>query len=118
MSRESVADALDRAAEAIAQAAHELRGTEQPAAGVVPPSAPAPAAHAQSTALGRCPKHGVPWKAMPPGTSKNGNPYPAFWKCPEKDESEPRGYCNQKPDRGWAATHRPEATLTAEEPPF
>jgi hypothetical protein len=38
MTRDTVADALDRAAEALAQAAHELRGTDQPAAGDVPPA--------------------------------------------------------------------------------
>jgi hypothetical protein len=40
MTRDTVADALDRAAEALAQAAHELRGTD-PAAGEVPSPAPA-----------------------------------------------------------------------------
>lgn len=113
MSRDAMADALDRAAEALAQAAHELRGTEQPAAGERAPSSPAPA-QKPDTALGKCPKHGTPWRPKPAGTSKNGNPYPAFWSCPEKDESEQRGYCQQKPDRAWAKTHPPEQALMAD----
>ena len=108
MSRESVADALDRAAEAIAQAAHELRGTDQPSAGSAHP-APAqtsrPAA-GQDSALGKCPVHGVAWSVQPGGISKRTNKrYSAFWKCKEKDGD---NYCNEKPVQVWADTHPAE----------
>ena len=106
MSRESVADALDRAAEAIAQAAHELRGTTQSEAGASAPPAPAPAAPRQDTALGYCPVHGVPWAVQKGGISKRTNkPYKAFWKCKEKDGD---NYCDEKPIPVWADTHPAE----------
>jgi hypothetical protein len=71
MSRDTVADALDRAAEALAQAAHELRGTEPSARADVPASVPTrqaaapadgppPSAGAPNTL--ECPKHHVPWE--------------------------------------------------------
>jgi hypothetical protein len=57
MSRDTVADALDRAAEALAQAAHELRGTEPSARADVPASVPTGAPNTLE-----CPKHHVPWE--------------------------------------------------------
>ena len=117
MNLESVADALDRAAEAIAQAAHELRGTSQSEAGASAPSAPAPAA--PLPALGKCPKHGTPWSVKEGGVSKAGKSYRAFWKCDQKDPDEERGYCAQKPEFGWVKTHPPEQALMDEsEVPF
>jgi hypothetical protein len=102
MSRDTVADALDRAAEALAQAAHELRGTEQPAAGVgTPPPARAPA-----------PADYEP--GGPTGTASAGNRLPqrkpqesAFTECPAHRQPFQDGrygpYCSAKgePDGNW-----------------
>ena len=68
MSRESLANAYEGLAEAYAQVAHELRGSTDTPARV--PSAPAPAARADSPSAPapvnsidttKCPKHHVPW---------------------------------------------------------
>ena len=116
MSRDSVADALDRAAEAIAQAAHELRATDPAAPAVPDAGASAPSrAPAPAAPLGFCPKHHHAWTVKEGGISKNGKPYKAFWKCSVKDED---GFCNEKPDRSWVATHDAEHALMDEEPPF
>ena len=128
MTREAVASALDEAAEALARAAHALRGMEPSAARAdvqdrVPsrPAAaeagvpPAPA----SAPLGLCPKHGIPWTVKAGGVSKAGKSYKAFWKCDSKDADEERGYCQQKPEFGWVKTHPPEQSLVSEdEVPF
>ena len=125
MSREDIAQALDEAAEALARAAHALRGSEPDAARASVPASvpaasaagvpPAPAARPQSTALGMCPVHRVAWTVREGGISKNGKPYRAFWKCSERDEN---GYCNEKPDPAWAKTHSAEQALTVEDIPF
>jgi hypothetical protein len=114
MSREAVAEALDKAAEALAEAALALRASDTPArpgvpgAGAVPPVAPAPAPNA---ALGVCPKHRTAWTVKAGGISKNGKPYPAFWKCSQRDAD---GYCNEKPTKAWADSH----PIPLEEVPF
>lgn len=130
MTRTALADAFDAAAEALAQVAHELRASEQPASAGVPSSvptpavsaagAPPPAPAAPSSALGKCPKHGIPWSVKEGGVSRAGKAYSAFWKCNEKDPAEERGYCQQKPDFGWAKTHPAERALVAaaDEVPF
>ena len=116
MSRERLATAYDNLAEAYAAVALELRGTDSPEREVPPRPAPAPAQ--PNTALGKCPKHGIPWTVKEGGVSKAGKSYGPFWKCNEKDASEERGYCAQKPDYGWVKTHPPERALMDEEPPF
>ena len=111
MSRESVADALDRAAEAIAQAAHELRGTEQPEAGVVPPSAPAPAAplppkrQLEESAFTECPAHRQPFKEgkfglFCSGHEPEGVPHDGGWY-------NDKGYCRVTPKSAgaWLKQH-------------
>jgi len=125
MSRERLATAYDALADAYAQVAHELRGVEPPAAGV-PDSVPtAPAAGAvgvpsapaaPSSPLGVCPTHHVAWTIREGGISKNGKPYKAFWKCKERDDDD--GYCDEKPDRAWAATHSAERALVDDSVPF
>ena len=115
MNRKAIADAANKISEGFMEFALAIEQSEAGGATVAPPQpSPAPTAPPQNTALGKCPKHGVPWRAKPPGTSRNGNPYPAFWSCPEKDESEQRGYCQQKPDKGWAKTHPPEQALVGD----
>ena len=129
MSREAVATALDEAAEALARAAHALRGMEPASREAVPapsgaavaggggvpqvnpPPAPAPA---PTTALGMCPIHRVAWVVKDGGISKNGKPYKAFWKCKERDEN---GYCNERPTKAWADSH-PIPVRAVEEVPF
>ncbi len=116
MSREAVASALDEAAEALARAAHALRGLEPSAAGgatVAPSPSPAPAAQ-PNTALGMCPVHRVAWVVKDGGISKAGKPYPPFWKCKERDEN---GYCNEKPSKAWADSH-PIEVHAVEDVPF
>jgi hypothetical protein len=114
MSREEVASALDRAAEALAEAAHALRGSEPDAARASVPaaegSAPQPSAPAASP-LGVCPTHRIGWTVKEGGISKNGKPYKAFWKCSQRDAN---GYCDEKPDKSWANTHDPEEALMDE----
>ena len=111
MSREAVATALDEAAEALARAAHALRGMEpapvavpEAGEGVPPRPTPAPAAHpavapqvqraqakAAESAFTRCPAHGTDLKASKhPGgpaycTSKSDDPDPNW--------TNDRGYC-------------------------
>jgi hypothetical protein len=114
MSRDTVADALDRAAEALAQAAHELRGTEPsvaradvPAAGDVPP-APAPAANPGLHPQMECPKHHVAWE---PG---NFGPYckqitddPAWGKAKTDRDGNPVLWCKLTPKNApdWLKVH-------------
>lgn len=109
MSRERLADAFEElaasltiAAERVAQVAHEMRaGPEQ--AGTAPARAPqvAPAAD-PSTPLGACPVHGVAWTVKAGGISKNGKPYPAFWKCAQRDGDV---WCAKRPTKAWADSH-------------
>ena len=116
MSRDDIANALDKAAEALAEAAHALRASEQPGQGgsVPPPSAPAPAdtqATHVNTALGVCPTHRTAWTVKQGGISKAGKPYSAFYKCSGKNDD--GSYCSQKPVKAWADSHP-----IAEEVPF
>ena len=98
MSRERLADAFDKAADAMSQLAHELRGADSESGRV--PSVPAPsqaAGRAPSPAPAAdydaafCPKHGQPWS--------QGN-YGPFCKS-KSDEPPPwsndRGYCRITP---------------------
>ena len=121
MTREAVASALDEAAEALARAAHALRGMEPSARADVPASVPAGAAAgagavppAASAPLGACPVHRVAWVVKDGGISKAGKPYPPFWKCKERDEN---GYCNEKPSKAWTDSH-PIEVRAVEEVPF
>jgi hypothetical protein len=117
MSREEVASALDRAAEALAEAAHALRAIEPPAASAGVPDSlpaasaagdvPAPAARPLqeqhvAAALGVCPVHRTAWTVKDAGVGKNGKPYKAFWKCSGKTDGV---YCNEKPVKAWQDTH-------------
>lgn len=52
-------------------------------------------------AAGKCRVHGRDW-AFKEGTSKLGKPY-AFWSCGAKDDTYPRGWCDEKPSKGWEA---------------
>jgi hypothetical protein len=46
-----------------------------------------------------CPQHSQPWKLVPAGVSKtSGNPYDAFWACPERG-------CKVKPTKAWQMRH-------------
>ena len=119
MSRESVADALDRAAEAIAQAAHELRGTSQSEAGASAPPAPAPAAPlpAKRTApatgtYAKCPAHAKDWT---PSKFADGPGY-----CTAKSDEQgwsKNGYCNinERSAIAWVAQHPPSLPKQAED---
>ena len=114
MSRESVADALDRAAEAIAQAAHELRGTDQPAAGsdVPPQRVPAPAAPLppkrtapDTSGITVCPAHNKPFE------DGRFGPY-CKSRGPEDEALDPnwyndKGYCRVTPKSAgaWLKQH-------------
>lgn len=112
MSRDSVADALDRAAEALAQAAHELRGTEQPAREPVAagagsaPSSPAPAL---DTSV--CPKHQT---AFTPSKNPDWPAYctqktddPAWGKAKNDRDGNPVLYCRitSRNAGEWLAVH-------------
>ena len=119
MSREAVATALDEAAEALARAAHALRGTEQPAAGVVPPSAPAPAAPQGSPTparsdnvhpvdTNRCPKHGVEWEHGQYGPyCKQMTDDPAWGKRKVDRDGNPILWCKLTPKNApdWVRAH-------------
>ncbi len=110
MSREEVASALDRAAEALAEAAHALRASDTPSseAAVAAGDVPAPAARLPlqeqhvAAALGVCPVHRTAWTVKDAGVGKNGKPYKAFWKCSGKTDGV---YCNEKPVKAWQDTH-------------
>ena len=104
-----LADSIDAAIEPPAGSAGVPASPAVSAAAAVPP----PAAAAPSVALGLCPKHRVAWTVKAGGVSKAGKSYAAFWKCNEKDPSEERGYCQQKPDFGWVRTHPPEQAMVA-----
>lgn len=117
------------ARDAWGQVAHNLRvladsidsAIEPDARASVPPSVPTGAAVAEagdsppaSAPLGACPVHHVAWVVKDGGISKNGKPYPAFWKCKERDE---QGYCNEKPSKAWADSH-PIQVHAVEDVPF
>ena len=61
--------------------------------------------------LGECPIHFRPWAIQPGGVSKNGRPYPAFWKCNGKNQDD--SFCTKKPDPAWVRTHNAEKALAA-----
>ena len=112
MSRDDIANALDKAADALAEAAHALRASDTPsseaaaAAGASAPQAPAARPIQEqhvAAALGVCPAHRTAWTVKQGGTSKNGKPYRAFWKCSGKNDD--GSYCNLKPVKAWADTH-------------
>ena len=111
MTRERLANAFDAAAEALAQLALELRGTEPEAARASVPASPAvgaagtplPAApDPLATVLSQCPDHQTAWTVKAGGISKNGKPYPAFWRCNERTDGE---YCQKRPTEAWAKSH-------------
>jgi hypothetical protein len=110
----------------IAEGAQEIslayEAIEQPAAGsgAPPPARSAPAdydedpsalfddapqaAETPSAApLGACPAHRTAWTVKAGGISKNGKPYPPFWKCSGKNDD--GSYCNLKPEPGWSKAH-------------
>ena len=122
MSREAVATALDEAAEALARAAHALRGMEPAsreavpapagaaAAGgggvpqVNPPPAPAPAPVDTS----RCPKHGVPWEKGNYGEyCKQITDDPAWGKAKTDRDGNPVLWCKLTPKNApdWVRVH-------------
>ena len=94
----------------LAYSAIEPAGARAPAVPDSVPTAPAaraagaapPASAAPSSALGVCPVHHTAWTVKAGGISKNGKPYPAFWKCAIRDD---QGYCDQKPTKAWADSH-------------
>jgi hypothetical protein len=127
MTRDTVADALDRAAEALAQAAHELRGTTQPEAGDVPP-APDPAARynvveraekhdgarlpqrkPQESAFTECPAHRQPFKSGQYGD------YCSAKGEPDGNWFNDKGYCRVTPKSAgaWLKQHPQGSTAPA-----
>jgi hypothetical protein len=114
MTRDTVADALDRAAEALAQAAHELRGTTQPEAGDVPP-APAPAARlprrerSTESAFTECPAHRQPFQDGRYG------PYCSAKGEPDGNWFNDKGYCRVTPKSAgaWLKQHPQGSTAPA-----
>ena len=112
MSRDTVADALDRAAEALAQAAHELRGTSQPAAegaspASVPPRSQGSSAPAAPTGqkFTECPKH---HKAFTPSKNPEWPSYCASRSDEPAPWSNDKGYCriNSKNAGDWLAVQK------------
>jgi hypothetical protein len=116
MSRERLANAFDKAAEAMAELALELRGADSPsseaasgvgasapvapppaqrAAGVVVPPAPA------ASAFTMCPAHKVPWSdgKFGPYCTQQSDDYP--------DWANDKGYCRVTPKNAgaWLAKH-------------
>lgn len=117
MSRERLAQAFDKAAEAMVELALEIRASDTPSreaavpesvpaasAAGAPPSPAAPPIQQQhvNTALGVCPVHRTAWSVKDAGIGKNGKPYKAFWKCGGKTDGV---YCNQKPVKAWQDSH-------------
>jgi hypothetical protein len=111
MSRERLANAFDAAAEALAQLALELRGTDSPVAragvgseveGATATPPPSSASDPLTTVLGQCPDHQTAWTVKAGGISKNGKPYPAFWRCNERTDGE---YCQKRPTPAWDKSH-------------
>ena len=115
MSREEVASALDRAAEALAEAAHALRASDTPsreaasAVGAVPPPAPAarlPQRPPQNeSGFTKCPAHAKEWKAskFPDG--------PGYCSAQSDDPEWSRnGYCSvtERSAAAWVRKHPPQ----------
>jgi hypothetical protein len=118
MSRDTVADALDRAAEALAQAAHELRGTEPsvaradvPAGGVSPPAPAArlPQRKSQESAFTECPAHRQPFQDGRYG------PYCSAKGEPDGNWFNDKGYCRVTPKSAgaWLKQHPQGSTAPA-----
>jgi hypothetical protein len=111
MSRDTVADALDRAAEALAQAAHELRGTTQPEAGDVPPAPAArlPQRKPQESAFTECPAHRQPFQEGRYG------PYCSAKGEPDGNWFNDKGYCRVTPKSAgaWLKQHPQGSTAPA-----
>jgi hypothetical protein len=121
MSREEVASALDRAAEALAEAAHALRAIEPPAASAGVPDSlpaasaggdvPAPAARLpqrppqDESAFTECPAHHKAWIE-----GRYGKYCPAHSDDP--DWSNDKGYCRVTPRSAaaWLRKHAPQVT--------
>jgi hypothetical protein len=118
MTRETVADALDRAAEALAQAAHELRGSEPSARADVPASVPTRQAAAPAGgpppsvgAPTNCPKHGTPFTpSKTPGWASycsQTTDDPAWGKPKTDRDGNPVLYCRitDRNAHEWLAVH-------------
>lgn len=124
MNTKRIAHAYEKIAEGYAELALAYGDIDQPVAGLVPPSRPAPvddlppltdedapfdppAPRAVETpvqsALGACPAHRTAWTVKAGGISKNGKPYPPFWKCSGKNDD--GTYCDLKPTPGWSKAH-------------
>lgn len=127
MNTERLARGWNLIAEGAAEIALAYESIAQPAAGVVPPSAPAPVASidddlppllddygapvdapraaekADKAPLGVCPIHRTGWTVKAGGISKAGKPYQAFYKCSGKLDD--GTYCKQKPTKAWADSH-------------
>jgi hypothetical protein len=119
MTREALANAFDKAAEAFAELAHELRANEPsvaradvaasvptgaPVAAGVAPSAPA----ARPVDINACPKHGVAWE------QGNFGPYckqmtddPAWGKAKTDRDGNPVLWCKLTPKNApdWVRVH-------------
>ena len=117
MSREAVATALDEAAEALARAAHALRGTEPSAARADVPAGPAarpegvlPAPSGQPLGVdtSKCPKHGVPWEHGQYGEfCKQMTDDPAWGKAKTDRDGNPILWCKLTPKNApdWVKVH-------------
>lgn len=121
MSREAVATALDEAAEALARAAHALRGIEPDAARASVPASvptgsaaspegvpPAPSGHFQGVDTSRCPKHGVPWEKGNYGEyCKQMTDDPAWGKAKTDRDGNPVLWCKLTPKNApdWVKVH-------------
>ena len=121
MSREAVATALDEAAEALARAAHALRGLEPSAARADvqdrvpsrPAAAEAGVPPAPASAFTSCPKHGEPFK---PSKTEG---WPAY--CSKRSDdpawANDRGYCriNSKNAGEYLAVHKAAPQMDSDE---
>lgn len=121
MTRDALADAFDKAAEALAQVAHELRGSDPSAARAdVPASVPAGAAASGGGAppaspprnLGvdtsKCPKHGTPWEQGQFGPyCKQMTDDPAWGKAKTDRDGNPILWCKLTPKNApdWVKVH-------------
>ena len=121
MSREDIAQALDEAAEALARAAHAMRGSEPDAArasvpasgGTAGPAAsaagvPPPAPAARPIQTDRCPKHGVPWEHGQYGEyCKQMTDDPAWGKAKTDRDGNPVLWCKITPKNApdWVRVH-------------
>jgi hypothetical protein len=119
MSRERLANAFDKAAEAMAELALELRanepdGARPSVAASVPTGAPAraagvpPAPAARSVDTGSCPKHGTPWTEGQYGAFCRQMTDDPAWGKPKTDrDGNPVLWCKLTPKNApdWVAVH-------------